>query len=199
MGRARPGSPRLKDRHTVNSNHLQFFYPIACPSPHGVRVALHAAGTAQPAKQGCGQPLGLINPQVVHTPVISQNHLFPASPAYLIAPFCHCTSRSLRGASSHSDVAISCCFGDIPARHKVPSLIGDIIPIFSGRSVSSATISSPQGKQSHLPSAICHCETGSFPPVVAIPVFRRRAATQSRPLAERRKDHSNCIGNNRYL
>lgn len=90
MGRVRPGSPRLKDRHTVNSNHLQFFYPIACPSPHGVRAARHAAGTAQPAKQGCGQLSGLNHLPAVHTPVISMNRLFPTSPVHVLSPPCHC-------------------------------------------------------------------------------------------------------------
>ena len=56
MGRARPGPPCRKDRHTVKRSHLQWI-TFACPSPHGVRVAWHAAFTVQPAQQGVGQPL----------------------------------------------------------------------------------------------------------------------------------------------
>jgi hypothetical protein len=56
MGRARPGSPHKENRHTVKRSHLPLS-TFACPSPHGVRVAWHAAFTAQPAQQGDGQPL----------------------------------------------------------------------------------------------------------------------------------------------
>jgi hypothetical protein len=77
MGRARPGSPHLKDRHTVKSTHLQLDRIVACPSSPGVRAARHAAFTGNPVhQQEVGQSLGLINLQAVHLPVTVWNFSF---------------------------------------------------------------------------------------------------------------------------
>jgi hypothetical protein len=63
----------------VNRSHLQSVRPSACPSPHGVRVAWHAAFTAQPAQQGDGQPIDASLQPAALPPVLSFNAVIAIS------------------------------------------------------------------------------------------------------------------------